>query len=128
MTGADDLTRSIRRQAAFASQIQKDAERQSRDMEAALASIQDAKRQEIEREKTVATSTKAMADLAAEQHEENRRLRYLTTLLGFAVIYDVVNGSFDDHTWWTTLISVGAAVGGLTAALLLGRWRARRAS
>ena len=87
-----------------------------------------ARAEQREQERLTAESTQALAIYAAEQHEENRRLRYLTNLLAFAVIFDVVNGTFDDHTWWTTLIALGTGTAGLGGALLLGRWRTRRAA
>ena len=82
--------------------------------------------EEHQHRRRVEESTSDTARILAEQAEENRRLRYLTNLLAFAVIYDVVNGTFDDHTWWTTLVSAGAGVLALVGALLLGRWRTRR--
>ena len=93
-----------------------------------MEGVREAAGERIEREELTARSTAAVAQFAAEQHEENRRLRYLTNLLAFAVIFDVVNGSFDNHRWWTTLISLAAGAAGLGGALLLGKWRTKKAA
>lgn len=127
---SDDFLRNMANNPAMQSiqRIAQQQRQQEKDNERMIAAVGQAGRQKAERERTTADSTKALADYAAEQHEENRRLRYLTNVLAFAVIYDVVNGSFDDHTWWTTAISLAAGVAVLAGALLLGKWRARRAA
>lgn len=114
--------------------MQRQVEDQAEQHRKLMASIDEAnavkaaqRAEQRERERTTADSTQALAVYAAEQHEENRRLRYLTNLLAFAVIFDVVNGTFDDHKWWTTLVALGAGAAGLGGALLLGKWRTRRA-
>lgn len=110
------------------------AERQ-REFQRSMDSIQEANERKqiaegerIEREQVTADATVAVAAWAQEQSEENRRLRYLTNVLAFAVIYDVVNGSFDDHTWWTTLISATAGAAVFGGSVALGRLRRRRQS
>jgi len=134
---SDDFLRNMANSPAMKQvrQIQEQADRfatQQREQDRMLRDLTERqaeqRRQKVERERTTAESTEALANYAAEQHEENRRLRYLTNVLAFAVIYDVVNGSFDDHTWWTTAISLAAGVAVLGGALLLGKWRTKRAA
>jgi hypothetical protein len=70
-------------------------------------------------------STGALATNAADQERRINAQAGLTNLLAFAVVYDVVNGSFDDHTWLTTSFS---AVVALVVVTYAGKWWARRKS
>ncbi|WP_456695112.1 hypothetical protein [Aeromicrobium sp. P5_D10] len=116
----------VARSQRLASQVVQQQAEHRRKMDELTDAVGSAQREKVKRERSTAESTAEVAAWAREQSEENRRLRYLTNVLAFAVIYDVVSGTFDNHTWWTTVISVTVGVAVLGGALLLGKWHHRK--
>lgn len=98
------------------------------------AEQQERERQRVNREEAMvellAATSSATSALVTNAVSQERRLEsqaILTGVLSFAVVFDVVNGSFDDHTWWTTLISTGVGLLALGLSTGLGQlWVNRR--
>ena len=71
-------------------------------------------------------STSALVSNAELQERRITSQGFLTTVLSLAVVYDVANGTFDDHTVWTTLISSAISLSLVTAAIIIGKMDAKR--
>jgi hypothetical protein len=116
MPAVDKLNATIREQQAVAADIS----RTIGENNAAEAERQEYEDERMERmiELIDATSraTAELASVAGDQRQENRRLRLLTKLLSAAVIFDIVQGSFDDHNAGT---AIGAALIAVAAVVSL---------
>jgi hypothetical protein len=115
MPAVDSLNATLAQQAAQAAEL-------SRAIDEHHAA--EAEREEYEDERmehmvdlidATARATAELASFAGEQRQESERLRLLTKILSAAVIFDIVQGSFDAHNAWT---AIGSAF--IAAAVVIG--------
>jgi len=76
----------------------------------------------LELAQATAESTRVLAERSEQERTAGQQARFVTIILSVAVIFDITNAGFNDHSWRTAAISGLSAVLVVTLASRLGKW------